>query len=410
VPETRNADAVVVGAGLAGLVAARTLAAGGREVVVVEAGDGPGGRVRTDIVDGHRLDRGFQVLLTDYPELPRHLDLAALDLRSFAPGALVHLDGRFHQVTDPFRDWRGGLRSARAPVGSLADKARIARLRRRLLRTGARSLLRQPDTTTLDALRAEGFSDAIIDRFFRPLIGGVQLDPALGTSRRMFDLVFRSLARGDVAVPALGMGEISRQLAAGLPDGALRLDAPAASASPGEVVLVSGERLPARDVVVATDGPAAAELLGLPAVGSKGASCVWFSAPVPPTDRKLIVLDGDGTGPAGNVAVLSNVAPSYAPPGRALVAAAVAGRADPDLEPAVRAQLRRWWGAEVDRWEHLRTDAIAHGQPAQPPPLHPKQAVAVEPGLWVCGDHRDTASIQGAMYSGRRCAEAILAT
>jgi predicted NAD/FAD-dependent oxidoreductase len=104
------------------------------------------------------------------------------------------------------------------------------------------------------------------------------------------------------------------------------------------------------------------------------------------------------------------VAPGYAPPGRALIAAAVAGRADPDLEPAVRAQLRRWWGAQVDRWEHLRTDAIAHGQPAQPPPLHPKQPVAVERGLWVCGDHRDTASIQGAMYSGRRCAEAILAT
>ncbi len=408
VPGT-SPDVVVVGAGLAGLVAARTLTAAGRSVQVLEAADGPGGRVRTDLVDGHRLDRGFQVLLTDYPELPRHLRLHDLSLRRFDPGASVRIGDRFHAVVDPFRRPAMVAKTATAPIGGLGDKARMALLRRRLLRTSARTLLQGPDVPTAGALQDEGFSLQMIERFFRPLVGGIQLDPSLGTSRRMFDVVFRSLARGDSAVPARGMGEISAQLAGGLDDGVVRYDAAVTAIEPGRVTLADGQVLEPRDVVVATEGPAAATLLGLPEVGSRSASCVWFAAAAPPTDDRLIILDGTGRGPALNVAVMSNIAPEYAPPGRALVAAAVPGVADDSLEPAVRAQLRGWWGASVGGWTHLRTDAIVHGQPDQSPPFSPKQRVSLGSGLYVCGDHRDTGSIQGAMYSGRRCAEALLA-
>ncbi|MEZ5238346.1 MAG: NAD(P)/FAD-dependent oxidoreductase [Microthrixaceae bacterium] len=399
----------VVGAGLAGLTAARDLLAAGRDVVLLEASDGVGGRVRSDLVDGFVLDRGFQVLLTAYPEVQRCLDLDALDLREFDAGALVRIGGRFHRVGDPFRDPGSLLPTATAPVGTFADKLRMLQLRRSLVRTDPAQLLRGEDVTTLEALSGRGFSEKIVQRFFGPLAGGFLLDPDLGTSRRIFDVIFRTLAVGAAAVPATGMGAITDQLAASVGRDRIRTGAAATRVAPREVVLDDGEVIRADDVVVAVEGPAASRLLGLPPVGSRGVSCCWFGAPEPPTDSRAIILDGQREGPALNVAVMSNVAPAYAPAGAASVVAACPGFTDPQLEPAVREQLRRWWGSQVDRWEHLRTDVIEHAQPDQSPPLHPKQAVSLGDGIHVCGDHRDTGSIQGAMFSGARCAEAVIA-
>ena len=194
-----SSDVIVVGAGLAGLSAARTLQAAGRRVRVLEASDGVGGRVRTDVVDGFRLDRGFQVLLTAYPEVQRSLDLPALRLQRFDPGASVYVGGRFHTVGDPFRQPSTALSTVMAPIGSVADKLRIARLRAQVRRGDVRELLRGHDVPTVEALRERGFSETMIDRFFRPLFGGIQLDPTLGTSARMFDVIFRMLASGDSA-------------------------------------------------------------------------------------------------------------------------------------------------------------------------------------------------------------------
>ncbi len=407
-----TADVVVVGAGLAGLCLARHLQRAGRTVTVVEASDGVGGRVRSDRVDGFTLDRGFQVLLTAYPEARRQLDLPALALQPFDPGAEVRIGSRFHVVGDPMRQPSTLLSTGLAPIGSPLDKVRLLALRRRVRRTDPARLLRGTDESTLAHLQAAGFSPRMIDRFFRPLFGGIQLDPSLSSSSRMFDVIFRMLSDGDSAVPAAGMGAISAQIAADLAPGTVRLNTSAAAVETNvdgrAVRLTSGEAVAGRAVVVATEGPAAARLLGLPAVGSKQVACVYFDAPIAPTTRKYVVLDGCDTGPVRNVAVMSNVAPSYAPTGRHLIAAAIPLPADGiDLESAARQQLRGWWGEQVDSWRHLRTYRIAHGQPDQSPPFHPRQRVALEDGLFVCGDHRDTASIQGALFSGRRCAEAV---
>jgi phytoene dehydrogenase-like protein len=405
-------DVVVVGAGLAGLACAGDLARAGISCQVVESSDGIGGRVRTDTVDGYQLDRGFQILLDAYPEVQRRLDLDALALGRFEPGAVVRTGGAFHRVGDPLRRPWDLPATLAAPIGTLADKVRVARLVLDVRTHPVGQLLRRRDGTTAQRLAAAGFSDRIVESFWRPLFAGIQLDPALEVSSRRFDVILRMLAVGGTGVPAAGMGAIPAQLAVGLPPGAVRLGAGVAAVDPGGVVLVDGERVAARAVVVATDGPTAHRLLGgrVPEPGSRAAACCWFTAPSAPVSGAWLLLDGDGSGPARNVAVMSEVAPSYAPPGRTLLAAAVPGpdAFDPTITERVRRQLARWFDSSLGDWEHLRTDVIPHGQPAQGPPLHPKRSVDLGEGVFVCGDHRDTASIQGAMFSGGRTASAVI--
>ncbi len=397
-----DAPVAVVGAGLAGLSCAVALQRAGVPVEVFEASDGVGGRVRTDHVDGFTLDRGFQVALTAYPEMHRQLDMDALDLQAFDPGALVWRNGKGSVVADPFRQPTTTLSTVTAPIGSLFDKARIALLRRRIRSVHPVRLLQGDDGPTRGALTEAGFSDTIIERFFRPLVGGIQLDPELADSRRMFDIIFRMLADGDSAVPAAGMQAIPQQLADQLPSGSIHLGASVDSTTPTSIT-VDGSTISAAAVVVATEGPTAASLLGLAPVESKSVGAVYFSAPQPPITDKLVVLDGTGSGPVLNVAVMSNVAPSYAPAGSHLVVAALPGHDGPTIEVDARTQLRSWWGSQVDTWDHVATYRIPHGQPRQRPPFDPKQRTLLDDGRFVCGDHRDTASIQGAMYSGRRC-------
>ena len=407
-------DVVVIGAGLSGLAAARQIQQSGLSVVVLESSDAVGGRVRTDNVDGFLLDRGFQVLLTAYPELATQVDLDALDLQAFDPGALVWLQsknggpGKGHVVSDPFRKPSTLFATTFAPIGSVIDKLRIVVLRLRVLRGAAPNLLRNNDMSTLDALRSAGFSHRMIKTFFTPLFGGVQLDPQLATSRRMFDIIFRSLSEGQSVLPARGMQALPEQLASHLAHNTVRLNAPVASLDGTTVVLSTGERITSRAVVVATEGPTASKLLDLPPVQSRTAGCVYFSADSPPNDKKYVILDGSGKGPVLNVALISNIAPSYAPPGKHLIAAALPGVITGDLEQLARKQLREWWGPQVDGWKHLRTYAISHGGPVQSAPFSPKQRISLGNGRFVCGDHRDTGSIQGALYSGRRCGEAVV--
>jgi phytoene dehydrogenase-like protein len=401
---------VVVGAGLAGLACARRLDAAGHDTVVVEASDGIGGRVRTDRVDGFLLDRGFQVLLTGYPAARTQLDLAALDLRPFAPGVRVRRGGRFRTLIDPLRDPVGAVRSLPPPLPP-RDLLRLLAWRQRVMRGDGRRLTAGPRLTIAQRLASAGFSDAAVDGFLRPFLGGIFFDADLGTDARLADLVMRSFFRGEVAVPAAGMGAIPAQLAAGLPD--VRLSTPVTAIEPGRVV-TDAEVVDADVVVVATDPEAAQRLTVVAAPAATGTTTLYHAAPSSPVDGPWLILDGDDGGPVNQIAVMSEVAPSYAPPGAALVATSVIGvprEDDATLDAAVRAQLRGWFGGAVDTWQRLAVYRIPYAQPRQQPDDLPslRREVRLDSRMWVCGDHRDTASIQGALVSGRRTADAVLA-
>jgi phytoene dehydrogenase-like protein len=408
-------EVVIVGAGLAGLGCARVLQRAGIPFLLLEASDGPGGRVRTDMVEGFRLDRGFQVLQTAYPEARRVLDYDALRLRPFGPGALVYRGGRLHRVADPLRQPQHLLATVFSPIGTFADKLRVARLRLRVCRGALEELFRRPETSTLAYLRAQGFSDSMLEGFFRPFFSGVFFERELASSSRMFEFVFRMLAEGDAALPAEGIGAIPAQLAAALPPGSIRTGAPVDRVEEGRVVLASGEEIPARAVVLAADGRETARLLGESrAFATVDCACLYFAAARPPVVDPLLVLDGDNTGPVTNLAVLSNVAPSYAPSGQALMQATVVGNPpldDAELEARSRAQLSRWFGPQVQDWRLLRLYRISRALPDQRPPTPDplRQPVQMRPWLFVCGEYQSLSSLHWALVSGRRAGEAVRA-
>lgn len=404
---------LIVGGGLAGLACGVRLQEAGAQPLIVEASDDVGGRVRTDVVDGFLLDRGFQVYLDAYPETGKLLDLSRLDLRPFKPGALVFLDGRLHRVMDVFRDPRHFLASALAPVGSLADKLRVAALKWRISRSTLAEIAGREDLTTTDYLRRAGFSRRMIDVFFRSFYGGIFLERDLRTSSRMFEFTFKMFSQGNATLPAKGMQEIPRQLASRLPADAIRRSTQVTEVQPGKITLASGENLRGDAVVVATDATTAAHLI--PALVTKepdwrAVTELQFTAGKSPLGEAIIALNGTGRGLINNVCVLTDVAPGYGPAGQALISISVLGvPAIPDIESQIIAELEAWFGPEVRGWRHLRTERIARALPEQPPVTEPLGRCFREiDGIFSCGDHLSSASIEGAIISGLRTADAIL--
>ncbi len=400
-----QADVVVIGAGLAGLSAAWALQSAGLDVVVCEADDEVGGRVRTDVVDGFRLDRGFQVLLPAYPAVRALPGLDTLRLRSFTRGVIA--DGTAGRLVLTPTSLRDGARFA---VRRARDVAALAALSAGdLLATGDR-LRARPRRTTTEELSALGLSERTIEEVLRPFLAGVFLDRELNTSSRVFHLIWRSFLRGGGALPASGMGALPHLLASYLHSGTVRRRAPVDAITESGVRLRSRRIIRAPAVVVATDGTVAARLLpGVPEPRWHAVTTFYFrlASPPPATGRTLLV-DG-ASGLLLNSAVISTVAPGHAPPGQALVAASVPEPPDdPALERIVRERLSRMYDTSTRDWDLIRAYDIPRALPVMGPEHPLRRPVRLANGRYVCGDHRDTSSIQGALVSGRRAAAAVL--
>ncbi|CAN3985412.1 NAD(P)/FAD-dependent oxidoreductase [Kitasatospora purpeofusca] len=400
------AEVIVVGAGPAGLACALDLTGAGREVLVLEAADDVGGRMRTDVVRGFRLDRGFQVFNTAYPQVRRRLDLAALRLHPFTPGILLADGGRSRLLLDPTRRPARALDALRGGALPPRDLVALGLLGLCDAVLPAALLKRMPETSTARALRRAGVSERTVEGVLRPFLAGVFLEDRLETSSRMFHLVWRSMLRGSLCLPQQGIGAVPRQLAAGLPPGRLVCGAPVDRLTAEGVVLADGVRVRARTVVVATGpGPAARLLPGLEVPAARAVTTFYHAAPVSPLDGPLLVVDSRG--PVLNTVVLSEVVPDCSPDGRALVSTSVRGVAAD--EGAVRRRAGELYGVDVSGWEPLAAYRIPEALPAGPAPLELSRTTRFAPGRYVCGDHRATASLQGALASGARAAREVSA-
>lgn len=398
----------IVGAGLAGLAAAKEISAAGHEAIVYEASDGPGGRVRTDQVDGYRLDRGFQIMLTAYPECKELLDYDRLDLQTFLPGASVRIGDAFHRIGDPLREPKQLGATLSAPIGSPIDKLRILAYRLRVSRGSLDSLWDGVGTTTAHRFEKLGFSDRMIQRFLQPLFAGITLDADLQGSSQVVDFVFRMLSAGDAAVPAQGMGAISDQLAGSLAEGSMHFGAKVERVSSSSIAIAGGNDVSVDAVIIATDATESARLADTEDPGWNGVTSLWLSSAIAPIDQPVLALNGTGVGPINSMAPMSHVSSDYAPEGSHLFVVS-APTVDPGAPAAMRKQLVDWFGPVANTYDEVRVDRIEKAQPKQLPG-HDARAVVETDGLFIAGDHRRDASLNGALASGRAAARAAMAS
>ncbi len=412
---------IIVGGGIAGLTCALYLQKENIPFVILEGSDAVGGRVRTDMVNGFLLDRGFQIFLTAYPEAKEILDYDGLQLQSFYPGAMIWANGSMHKVADPFRRPFDAVGSIFNPIGTLGDKMKMAGLQESILNSNKSSVATISDTlrdetTTLSRLAQIGFSSNMTDRFFRPFFSGIYLEPELQTSSLMFDFVFKMLAQGDNTLPSRGMQSIPTQMASQLPSEKICLLHKVAMVDGNSVKLSTGETFTGKAVVIATEEPMCNHLLGKDIkVNFRSQTCLYFSAVKPPFEDPILVLDGESSGPVNNFVVPSNVSSTYAPPGKALMNAVVTGDSslsDDELEQSVRQQMRSWFGPQVSEWNLLRTYRIKYSLPDQTPAARAKvdRSYQIDDKTFFCGDYVETGSINGAMKSGRKMAELLKQT
>lgn len=402
---------VIIGGGVSGLTCANYLQKNGLSCTILEASDGLGGRVRSDVLDGFTLDRGFQILNTSYPEAQQLLNYEQLNLKSFRSGAVIRYQNDFTTLADPFKEPSSLLSSLFSPVGTFSDKLRVLRLVMHLNDMDDDEIFKHVDSNTLQFLKDFGWSDRLIDQFFTPFFGGVFLENDLQTSSNFFEFVFKHFYKGEVALPQSGMQAIPNQLASSLPSNSIRLNAKVAKLNDKKVTLSTGEVFYADAVVLATDAHQADILLGQTSERVfNRTTCTYFAAKHSPLNKKMLVLNPNRHDAVHNLCVPSDIAPAYAPEGKSLISVSTQGLGlvdEASLTAQIRKELNDWYGDQVAEWQHLCTYHLPEALPAFPAntPMRPLQ---LSKTLFQCGDQTAYPSLNAAMMTGKLVANLIM--
>ena len=404
----------IIGAGISGLTAAVSLNKNGFEVQILEASDRAGGRIKTDIINGFRLDQGFQVLLTEYPETKALLNYEKLNLKRFLPGATVLYDGGQFQIADPFRRPSALFATLFAPVGSLKDKLNTFFLKNKLVKIAVPDIFNQPQTNTISQLKKYGFSQKMIDRFYKPFFSGIFLENNLKTSSNMFDFVMKMFSQGDAAIPELGMEEIPKQLVTMLPENSIQFNVKVTSIENNKIICENGQIFETDKIIIATEATGFASNY-IPKTKQKFSQVtnVYFEAKIAPTNKAVVVLNASNTKKwVNNMTVMTNISKKYAPQGKVLIAVSLNGIPEIDdatLAENMRTELKTWYGNQLNDWKMIKTYRIKYALPNQDRVSNElsETEMKIDKNLFICGDHLLNGSINAAMKSGRLVAELI---
>ncbi|MEM7483951.1 MAG: NAD(P)/FAD-dependent oxidoreductase [Bacteroidota bacterium] len=405
--EKKSVKIYIIGAGISGLIAAKTLEENGYAPILLEATDSVGGRVKTDVIEGTFFDHGFQVLLSAYPQAKKHLNYTGLKLHQFKPGALIFKNGKTQRIGDPLRDISALFPTIFSSIGSIADKIKIFTLTQRLKKKTIQDIFSSTETTTLEYLKNYGFSSRIIADFFRPFFTGIFLEEALETSSRMFEFVFKMFGEGYATLPDKGIGAIPEQLSNQLHHSQFRYGQKVKAIDAKGIQMESGEVLESDATLATVPIDTATGAVNFSKVDWKSCDNLYFTAEKRTFEEGIIGLITDNDALANNL---------YYPFGQTASGDVVLSvtvvkshtLSESKLVDTVSSELQKHCGIVTKSFLKKYTikqalpniDELAMNLSKQKMKLHKK--------LYVAGDYLLNGSLNAAMASGEVAAKQLL--
>ncbi len=409
--DKKNYKINIIGAGLSGLAAAKVLENHGYHPEIYEASDVVGGRIRTDHVKGHRLDRGFQVLLSEYPKAKQYLDFDKLNLKSLKSGAVIFSKGKKSRIGDPLRDSSLLLSSVFSGIGSLADKWKILKLNLELKKLSPEDIFREKETSTLEYLKQKGFSENIISNFFRPFFSGIFLEPNLRTSSRMFRFVFKMFGEGEAVIPAAGMGEISQQLAGNLNNTKIHFNTPVQQVTDSKLILKDGREVKSHFNIIAAEASSLVSNLRNQQIDWKSCHCFYFTSKSSGIDGRIIGLIADDSALVNNIFYHSSLNDSDVD--EHLISVTIVKDTELDakqLEFRIRKELKEYCDIEVDELlKHYEIKKALPDLQSLQYEIMPTET-RLNNRIFLAGDQLLNGSQNAALLSGERAALGVIET
>ena len=406
----KNYKIHIIGAGVSGLIAARVLENYGYHPVVIEATDRVGGRVKTDVIDGYQLDHGFQVLLTAYPAVKKHLDYEALDLQKILPGASIFKSSGQKTIGDPLRNISLLISTLLSGIGNLSDKLKILKLNQKLKKKTMSAIFSDREQSTLSYLENLGFSKEIIADFFMPFFSGIFLETKLETSSRMFEFVYKMFGEGDATIPKAGIEAVPKQLLNNLKTTTFKYNTKVRSLKNGEITLNDGTQLESHYTIVATEASGLVSNLKNQSTEWKSCTTLYFETETRVINKKLIGLIPKSGTLINNIFYNSSLESALKPKNKLLSVTVINDQnlSHEALIEAVQTELKAYCGITTTKFIKLYRIPKALPKLRNLKYAMMPSETRLTNGLFLAGDIQLNASLNAAMISGERAALGVI--
>jgi protoporphyrinogen oxidase len=400
----------IIGAGVSGLIAAKTLEQEGYSPIIIEASESVGGRVKTDIVEGYQLDHGFQVLLDAYPKAKEHLNFSELQLQHLKPGGVIFSNGKSQTIGDPLRDISLLFPTLVASVGSFSDKIKILKLNTDLKKKSINSIFTTKSSSTLDYLKSKGFSERIITNFFKPFFSGIFLEPELKTSSRMFEFVYKMFGEGLAVIPKDGIAAISNQLKGQLKNTSFIFNSKVKKVNDASIELENGTLIDTHFTIIATEADALIPNLNQQKQYWKSCYNLYFEVEKRTIDQPIIGLIADKDVLINNIFYTTSVKTASKGNKELLSVTVVKSHelSEADLVDKIKSELKTYCNIETSGF--LKCYHIKKALP-DVKELHYEISpteTQLKPTIYMAGDYLLNGSLNAAMLSGERAAQGVI--